>query len=266
MGPAEAASRAAAQRELTVRSTVVLSEANNAVLWLRPADVVAKVGRWAHSRTPLLLEHAVAEALRDSAVARLPLGAPIDDADTGYLVTLWEHLEHDTEHEATPGEVAAALRALHAALERYGPSLPSFREALDLGRGTLEDDAQMAALPEADRGRLAAAFDGWLAELDCRTFPERVLHGEPHDRNLLFTPRGPRWIDLEAVSCGPVEWDLAFLEDDVVELFPEADPDLLGLLRLLNSARVGTWCWARVDVGDMRWHAEHHLGIVLRHA
>ena len=40
------------------------------------------------------------------------------------------------------------------------------------------------------------------------------------------------------------------------------DPDRLALLRLLNSARVATWCWAAADNPMMRPHAEHHLAIV----
>ncbi len=35
------------------------------------------------------------------------------------------------------------------------------------------------------------------------------LHGDASYRNVLVTPDGPRWIDLETALRGPVEWDLA---------------------------------------------------------
>src|SRR5438477_492467 len=85
-----------------------------------------------------------------------------------------------------------------------------------------------------------------------------------HLGNVLSTAAGPRWIDFEAVSYGPLEWDLAFLTDDAVATFPDVEPRLLAVLRPLNSARVATWCWARADLPGMRSHAEHHLEIVRR--
>ncbi len=70
------------------------------------------------------------------------------------------------------------------------------------------------------------------------------------------------WIDLEGACRGPQEWDLAFLSADACTQFPDIDHELLKLLRTLNSARVATWCWARYQHPDMRWHAHHHLEVV----
>ena len=39
--------------------------------------------------------------------------------------------------------------------------------------------------------------------------PDTVLHGDAHAGNLLDTPDGWCWIDLEETGRGPVEWDLA---------------------------------------------------------
>ena len=116
----------------------------------------------------------------------------------------------------------------------------------------------------------------------CRscTATARVLHiGRPTRRplpcgagaargtplgNILSTAQGVRWIDLEAVSRGPLEWDLAFLDVDAVTHFSDVDAGLLALLRPLNSARVAIWCWARADMPGMRSHAEHHLDVLRR--
>ena len=37
----------------------------------------------------------------------------------------------------------------------------------------------------------------------------RPIHGDVHFRNVLWSPEGPRWNDLENACLGPVEYDLA---------------------------------------------------------
>jgi aminoglycoside phosphotransferase (APT) family kinase protein len=39
----------------------------------------------------------------------------------------------------------------------------------------------------------------------------RRLHGDAHPGNLLATPAGWRWADLEDTCSGPVQWDLVAL-------------------------------------------------------
>src|SRR5687768_4441055 len=68
----------------------------NAVFWLRPHPVVAKVGTRGDD---LVLEHRVTSALRalGAAVAE-PIGEPVRRNDIGGIVTLWvrlETLDHD---------------------------------------------------------------------------------------------------------------------------------------------------------------------------
>jgi len=93
------------------------------------------------------------------------------------------------------------------------------------------------------------AFDG----------TRQALHGEPHLGNVLRTRDGPRWIDLEDVCVGPLEWDVAFLPTDVESLFETIDPELMDVVRTLNSACVATWCWVRADLDGMLPHARYHL-------
>jgi Ser/Thr protein kinase RdoA (MazF antagonist) len=229
------------------------------VIWLRPHQVVAKVGRWEHSEREFRLERAVADMLAgDGAPIAAPVGPlePIRDRDSGYLVTLWERLAADGERDLDPSEHGSVLRRLHQGLRRYEDDLPSFRRGLQLARRAL---AGLGSIHEADRALLGECFDRLLAELDRFSFVSQPLHGEPHDRNLILTAAGPHWIDFGSVCEGPLEWDLAFLPSGAVTVFPAANVDLVQLLRTLNSARVSTLCWLRVDVEDMRWHAEHHL-------
>jgi Ser/Thr protein kinase RdoA (MazF antagonist) len=258
----DAARRVGARFRYTSEEPVLIQETNNSVVWLRPHAVIAKVGKWTDSEVALIKEHAVASALTAvGAPVASPIAAigPTHDRATGFIVTLWERLETANGLRATPEEIAGSLRELHAGLARYGGDLPAFEAALDLAEAALWDDHVMQALPADDRTLLRRAFERRRAEVRTRGYREQPIHGEPHEGNLLLTERGLRWIDLEETSVGPLEWDLAFLPDQVSGLFPEADAELLAILRTLNSAVVATWCFARSEFADMRRHGEHHL-------
>ena len=71
---------------------------------------------------------------------------------------------------------------------------------------------------------LRAAVDRYRAAVDAIDYTERTLHGEPHRGNLLSTPHGLRWIDLEGGCRGPLEWDMAFLDQEAASFFPGAGP------------------------------------------
>jgi hypothetical protein len=263
----EAGRRAGSAHGYDSDAPLVLQDTNNTVLWLAPHPVVAKVGTRPDSPARLRHEHEVAAAIaRASAAApppiAMPLAHPIVDQVKGFVVTLWERLER-LDVAPSEAEVADSLQRLHAALASYQGAVPSFRDAIDRAQATLFDDAAMHLLHHGDRDRLRNAFVTLTRRVAALSFTERVLHGEPHSFNLIPTPSGIRWIDLEAVCRGPLEWDLAFLGDGAASRFPDTTPDRLALFRIFNSARVATWCWARADHPDMRPHAEHHLGVVL---
>lgn len=247
-------------------SPVVLQETNNTVVWLRPHAIIAKVGKWRHSADCMMREHAVAAALAaDNAPIAAPVAgaAPTLDEETGFIVTLWQRLLDDDERVVTPGDIGGTLRELHHSLANYQGHLPSFEVSLDRARAALADDASMAALPTDDRAMLREAFDRLRQKSRTQVHhAEQPLHGEAHRGNLLATPVGLRWIDLEDACMGPLEWDLASLPTNVADLFPKADRKLLDLLRTLNSARVATWCWMRADIREMRRHGEYHLDVV----
>jgi Ser/Thr protein kinase RdoA (MazF antagonist) len=260
-----AALEVAAGHGVDAVNAVVLQDTNNVVVWLRPHPVVAKVGVFPHSEGALAHEHAIGVFLAASGApvaSPLPNVPPTRHEGTGFTVTLWEQLQVEPGRSPTGADVGGSLRSVHDALAKYDGPLPTFRDGLLSTRTALGDEVQMRALPRPDRTLLRDAFDKLTAELDTRTFVPRALHGEPHDNNFLITKRGVRWIDFEAASVGPLEWDLASLSDNALGSFPEHDPSMLRLLRTLNSARVATWCWARAEIPEMRHHAEHHLGLV----
>jgi hypothetical protein len=245
---------------------VVLNATNNLVVWLRPHDIVAKVGRPQNDEA-LRREHVVAAALAaEGAPIARPLvdPGPTRDPESNLIVTVWERLDHDSGRKAAPAAIATSLRRLHDGLARYDGELPSFRESLDRARAALVDDRLTEAVAGEDRSLLFDAFDRLGDELEAFSFDDRPLHGEPHEGNLLVTASGLRWIDLEAACRGPLEWDLAFLPEPAAGLFPEIRPELLSLLRTLNSACVATWCSLRAEFEELRWHRDHHLEQVRR--
>jgi hypothetical protein len=261
----QAAREVAGQFGITTTDPVVLHDTNNTVVWLRPQPVVAKVAVRARARADLLLEYAVATELAalDAEIARpMPGTRPVAHPGTGFVVTFWERLEGVDRVDVPAQELAGSLGRLHAALGRTDVSLPSFNVMLATAREALDDDAFMADLGEEDRRFLRHVYDRGLRALESVHFDGRRLHGEPHNGNQIETRRGLRWIDFESSCFGPLEWDLAFQPPGVVRLFPEADPDLLALLRTLNSARVATWCLGGAHRPDMRQHGARHLELL----
>ena len=73
------------------------------------------MGKWSHSAATLAREHRVASAI---AVAGAPAArpvagiAPTRDEPSGYVVTLWERLEHDPGRAVDPADIGASLRDL----------------------------------------------------------------------------------------------------------------------------------------------------------
>jgi thiamine kinase-like enzyme len=92
-------------------------------------------------------------------------------------------------------------------------------------------------------------------------FANRPLHGDPHAGNVIAAASGRRWVDFEATCVGPLEWDLASLDAETAARFLDVNSSHLDLMRLVTSARVAIWCWARAEHREMRPHAEHHLGV-----
>jgi Ser/Thr protein kinase RdoA (MazF antagonist) len=240
----------------------LIQETNHTVVWLRPRAVIAKVGTRRDAEENLMREFEVAAALcsQGAPVVRpLPTSIPTRHHDTEYFVTLWQRLERDVDAEVLEFEVGDSLRRVHAGLERSTVSLPNFTVSIGKARDALFDDARMSAMPGVDRDFLRQAFDRALTRLDDHEFRLQPLHGEPHARNYITTRDGIRWLDFENSCLGPLEWDLAFLDDDARRAFSGFNDDLLQLLRSLISACVATWCGIQARFPEMRSYGEEHL-------
>ena len=239
------ASAVARSGGLRVDDVVVLQDSNKLTLRLLPADVVARVAP-GHDRV-LGFEVDLARELtsRGSPVAALDARLePRVHTAGGFAMTFWRF--HPTrERPLAVGEYARGLLRLHQDLRGLQVAVPHFTERVDRARTLLADRDSTPEVPEADRTFLAGTLTR-LRDLAGRG-PEQVLHGEPHEGNVLATESGARFVDLETFCRGPVEFDLAHAPDDVADHYPGFDPDLLQDCRALVLAIVTTWRWDRDD-------------------
>ena len=149
---------------------------------------------------------------RPSRPSVLPWTIPGPHHTRGMWVSLWQRVDHQ------PGTVGQAefgrlLGQLHGALLGYTEPLPPLVGPLtDITTAlTITTDP---LLHEAARVLVPLAL----------SWPRQPLHGDAHTGNLLTTPEGTVWADLEDVCVGPVEWDLASttVTNEAVSAYPGA--------------------------------------------
>jgi Phosphotransferase enzyme family len=204
---------------LAVERPVVLRDLSNVLVHLRPAPVVARVATTTAAARAGGLDWLVREVeLARFLVSRgASVVAPADELPPGprlhegWAITFWRHVDHDGERPLGGAKVGAALGALHGALEPYPGELPGLGEVLDEVELLIARVERSDGLGPADPERLRSALAGVRGAIARAALPERALHGDAHAGNLLRTPSGPLWTDLEDTCRGPVEWDLACL-------------------------------------------------------
>jgi hypothetical protein len=243
----------------------ILQDWNDTIVHLAPEPIVARV----RTSRVVSAEPGFETYAREIAVARHaivrngPVVAPAEAAGPhlrdGLAISLWEYVE-ELQAKLTERQIGVSLRAFHEALHDFAGSLPRLDERLDRAGEVIADPAAVPRLAAADLDFLDATFRTLRAEASAPQASHRVLHGGPHSANLLSTPDGPRWIDLDTVCRGPLEWDLAHLGAEAAEVFPEADADLLPTMRKLVSAEVAIWCWHTYGrAPEVDEAANHHL-------
>jgi len=255
---------------LRVEQPAPLRSTNNAVAWLRPADVVAKVSVEPNSRLHMELQIARELCALGAPVVCPASGLPsVVHSRGGLEITFWQYHAQPQGAEPTLPRIAVALRQLHAAFDRLPRTLkaglPSYKRDLSYVRSLLADHAALPAMTSADRDLLANTFDRLQARLDRLVSADALvaIHGEPHSHNVLLVGGEPAFIDFESACMGPLEWDLACLGEQAEPLFRDvAQPELLWLCRSMASVKTATLCTADPDRGDMREHAAWHLARV----
>jgi hypothetical protein len=251
---------------LDVGVPVKLRSTNNVVTWMRPSPVVAKMARDVDASAQELQVATSLAALGAPVVPPIEIGIAQPVNLEGHWVTFWQYIAD--ERTATASRVAASLHALHAGLAKV-PGRSTFRPCqgrLEAAVDLLGDPELAAGLSRDDCALLRRALLDGIDALNALTGPLHVLHGSPHRLNILVTGGKVVFIDFETVELGPVEWDLAHLEEEVGVCYPaDLDQDLLRTCRIAISAATSTWCWEGITRGvDMLSHAEHHLETVRR--
>jgi len=225
---------------LVVDGAVVLSDSNRLVVRLTPCDVVARVAPTTHfASTEREVELVHRLATTDSPVA--PLDARVDPrvyVRDGFEIAMWTYFE--PVHRSPSAEYAHALARLHAGLRQIDVTMPHFMDRIAATQRDVASRDVTPDLADADRALLANTLSDVGRSVVERSAPEQLLHGEPHPWNVLDTEHGPLFIDFENTARGPVEYDLAWVPDDVSARYPDADHDLVGACRGLVLTIIAT--------------------------
>jgi hypothetical protein len=248
----------------------LLHDGVNVVVHLQPAPVVARVA----TLTPLLRpavhrpfsrEIALAGALAAAGAAVVPssdLLPPGPHQHDGLTLSFWRFVEvlPDTP---TPAQAGAALGELQAALAEVDPGwdggpldtpLDDLAVFAERGVALGADPAQLAAVAELT-GRLRPLLHGDVG----------FLHGDTHPGNLLATPGGWRWTDLEDTSRGPRGWDVACLRATsrldgraAVDALPDPMTDAeLAPFSWLRRLHISAWWYVHAARGPADLAAAH---------
>lgn len=235
--------------DLAVDDAVVLSDSNRLVVRLTPCDVVARVTPMTHfASAEREVELVRRLAQTDSPVAGLDARVePRVVVRDGFEITLWTYVEPVPPRVLPPAEYAQALERLHVGLRQIDVTTP---HVMDRVAATQRDVASRDVTPDladADRALLADTLRDLGRSIVDRHAAEQVLHGEPHPWNVLDTKDGPLFIDFENTAHGPVEYDIAWVPEEVSRRYPNVDDDLVGDCRGVVLAIVATHRWSRDD-------------------
>jgi thiamine kinase-like enzyme len=165
----------------------------------------------------------------------------------GFTVTLWTYYEPAAPRAVSPAGYASALERLHAGLRTIDIAAPHFTDRVGQAQQLVASRDRTPALADADRELLSHTLRDLSRVIGDRGAAEQLLHGEPHPGNVLATKNGPLFIDLETCCRGPAEFDLAHAPEEVSELYPGVNRDLLRECRILVLAMITTWRWDRDD-------------------
>ncbi|WP_426561595.1 phosphotransferase family protein [Angustibacter sp. McL0619] len=244
---ASAVSSLGRELDLHVSEAVVIQNSNKLALRLLPCDVFARTAQV--GQEVAAFEVLVAEALAAVSAPVVSLDRRVEPGvyeRDGFAVTFWTHYA-STSAMAAPPMYARAMHHLHAAMRSIEVDAPHFTERVAAAEDLLTSRDETPELRDADRRLLLDTIQDARQAVRGRRRSEQLLHGEPHPGNLLNTPDGLLFIDLETCCRGPIEFDLAHAPEEVTRLYPDADLVLVQECRRLVIAMVAAWRW---DVHD----------------
>ena len=243
----EAARSTARELGLQVNDTVVIHNSDRIAVRLIPCDVLARIAPQAWE-DGFQFEAEVARRLAetDSPVGELePRAEPRVYMRDTFILTLWTYYEQ--VGEIAPADYADALVRIHAGLRQIDLAAPHVTDRVAGWAEEVDNREQTPELAGPDRELLSNTFNRVRNAINRWDTSDQLLHGEPHPGNLLSTSRGPLFIDLHTCQRGPVEYDLAYVPEEVAAHYPGADQDLVQQFRVLMWAGVTTMRWRSWD-------------------
>lgn len=242
-----AAMSVATSLDLPADDAIVLHNSNRLTLRLTPCDVLGRVAHAEHEAAQLEVELAQRLVEVGCPVGSLePRADPLVYTRDGFEVTLWIYYEPVTPH-ISPVDYANALELLHVGMRKVDVPSPRFTDRVAEAEEVVANPDLSPELAGADRVFLSGRLGSLRRAIDDRGAVEQLLHGEPHQGNVLSTKSGPLFVDLETCCRGPVEFDLAHVPEAVCEHYPNVNQELLDECRQLVLAMVAAWRWALRD-------------------
>jgi hypothetical protein len=244
-----AARSTACELGLQVNDAVVIHNSDRIAVRLIPCDVLVRIApqTWEDG---FQFEAEVARRLAEtgSPIGELePRAEPRVYVRDAFALTLWTYYEQ--VGDIAPADYADALIQIHAGLRQIDLAAPPITDRVAAWAAEVDNREQNPELSEPDRELLSNTFNRLQNVMNQWATGDQLLHGEPHPGNLLSTSRGPLFIDLQTCQRGPVEYDIAFVPDEVAAHYPGANQHLVHKFRILM--------WAGFTA--MRWRAEDQL-------
>src|SRR5207253_3796893 len=182
-----AATSVAASLGLPASGAIVVHNSNRLALRLTPCDVLARVARAGHEAAQLEVELAQRLAEVGCPVGALePRAGPLVYPRDGFKVTLWIYYEPVTPH-VSPAGYARALERLHAGMRKVDVPSPRFTDRISEAQEVVASQDLSPELADADRVFLSSRLGSLRRAIDDRGAEEQLLHGEPHQGNVLST-------------------------------------------------------------------------------
>ena len=273
----DAAVAVAERAGLAVREPRLLRDLTNVLVHLAPEPVVARVPvTFTRMRGRAWIEREL-ELTAFLAHAGARIAGPTRSVDPGpyeqdgFLVTLWDYVDHDPGRPLDARSAGEALREMHellATAPAHGLAHFARLDEIEVLVALLELAADERRLFGEALGTARSTVDG----LDLALQP---VHGDAHQGNLLRTPTGPLWSDFENVCLGPRELDLACNEirartrgrepddDALLAGYGGFDPELVAALIPVHALFLAAWTFELAErTPSVRPHAVERLGWV----
>lgn len=250
--PHDVLTAAGAKAGVRTEDATLIRDGSN-TLFALPGNVIARVGRPGGQ--------AVAErevrASRWLAANGIPVVRTLPGVDQptvvgGRAVTWWVRLpEH---RNATPAELGAVLRALHALPIPHELALPQ----VDPFDGLTDRIGAATWLPNEDRSWLHEEVERLRVEHAALPpgLPPCVVHGDAWQGNVAVPQGGPPvLLDLEHIGVGRPEWDLVSLAVDYTDFNRISSSDYRDFVNSYGGYDVTEWPGYRTlaTIRELRW-------------